>query len=209
MGNVRIPRQQRSHQTREKIKRAALALFSSAGIHGTNSKEIAKKAGVSTGSFYSYFKNKKQLLLEILEDFLNQAYSVIWKDIGTYRVDALTRENVRSIIENVFAAYDIAPGFLSQTHALRYSDPDINRVYERERSREVEQIMTLIKANRERLNIRDPYATAIIVHNAVEHVAHTAKFIGPQIDETRLIEALTDIIYSYFSRMPDSARQQR
>jgi len=199
MSTVRIPRQQRSLETKKRIEKAALFLFSRKGIHGTNSKEIAQKAGVSTGSFYAYFKNKKQLLLEILESFLNQTYAVIWKDLGTYATDGLTRDNVQSIITNVFAAYDIAPRFLSQTHALRYSDPDINRVYERERHREVEQIMALIEANKDRLQIRDPYAAAIIAHNTVEHVAHTAKFIGPEIEESRLIESLADILYTFFS----------
>jgi AcrR family transcriptional regulator len=199
MSTVRIPTQQRSLETRKRIEKAAFQLFSKKGIHGTNTKEIADKAGVSIGSFYSYFKDKKQLLLEILENFLNQAYLAIWKDLGTYAVEGLTRDNIKSVITNVFKAYDIAPRFLSQTHALRYSDPDINRIYERERQRELEQIMALIESNRDRLNIRDPYATAIIVHNAVEHVAHTAKFIGPEIEESRLIEELTSIIYDFFS----------
>ena len=199
MDNTRIPKQQRSVKTKKKIEQAAFRLFSKKGIHGTNSKEIAEKAGVSTGSFYAYFKNKKQLLLEILEDFLNQTYMAIWKDLGGYSVEQLTRDDIKSIVSNVFKAYDIAPRFLSQTHALRYSDPDINRIYERERQREVEQILKLIKSNEDRLNIRDPFAAAIIVHNAVEHVAHTAKFIGPEIEEIRLIETLTDILYDSFS----------
>ena len=201
MNKTRIPQQQRSLQTRKRIEQAAFRLFSKKGIHGTNSKEIAEKAGVSIGSFYAYFKNKKQLLLEILEDFLNQGYSVIWKDLGSYTVDKLTRDDIESIIVNVFKAYDIAPSLLSQTHALRYSDPDINRIFERERHREVEQILKLINSNKDRLNIevQDPYATAIIIHNAVEQVAHTAKFIGPEIEESRLIEALTDVIYGAFT----------
>ena len=199
MDKTRIPRQQRSMETKKRIEHAAFRLFSIKGIHGTNSKEIAEKAGVSTGSFYAYFKNKKQLLLEILEDFLNRTYLAIWQDLGSYSVESLTRDNIKSIVTNVFKAYDIAPRFLSQTHALRYSDPDINRIYERERDREVKQILSLIKNNEKRLNIRDPFATAIIVHNAVEHVAHTAKFIGPEIEEARLIEALTDILYDSFS----------
>ncbi len=207
MDKTRIPKQQRSQETKKKIEQAAFQLFSKKGIHGTNTKEITEKAGVATGSFYAYFKNKKQLLLEILEDFLNRGYSVIWQDLGGYKVDALTRDNVKSIISNVFKAYDIAPLFLSQTHALRYSDPEINRIYERERHREVEQILKLLNSNQERLNIRDPYATAIIVHNTVEHVAHTAKFIGPEIEEARLIEALTDILYDALSPRTEAAGQ--
>lgn len=199
MNKVRIPRQKRGVETRQRIEKAAFQLFAEKGIHGTNTKTISEKAGVSVGSFYAYFKNKQQLLLEILEDFLNRVYLTVWKDLGSYTVEELNRDNVKSIIVNVFAAYDLAPRFLSQTHALRYSDPDINRIYERERHREVEQILTLIKNNQNRLHVRDPYATAIIVHNAVEHVAHTAKFIGPEIEESRLIDELTDIIYDFFS----------
>lgn len=203
MDKTRIPKQQRSQETKKKIERAAFQLFSKKGIHGTNTKEITEKAGVATGSFYAYFKNKKQLLLKILEDFLNQAYLIVWKDLGSYTMDRLTRDDVKSIIVNVFKAYDIAPLFLSQTHALRYSDPDINRIYERERHREVEQIQQLIKINAARFRVRDPYATAIIAHNTVEHVAHTAKFIGPEIEEERLIEALTDILYDALSPRPE------
>jgi len=209
MTKVRIPRQQRSLETRRRIEKAAFRLFADKGIHGTSTREITQKAGVAIGSFYAYFPNKKQLLLEILEDFLNRVYMTIWKDLGSYAIADLTWDNIKSIVANVFAAYDLAPRFLSQTHALRYSDPDINRIYERERHREVSQILRLIESNRHRLTVRDPYATAIIVHNAVEHVAHTAKFIGPEIEEARLVDELAHIIYDFFSfRMINSENRQ-
>ncbi|MBU1169127.1 MAG: TetR/AcrR family transcriptional regulator [Proteobacteria bacterium] len=198
MTATRIPRQPRSKNTKTRITKAAFTLFSQKGIHGTNTKEITEKAGVATGSFYAYYKNKKQLLLEILEDFLNNTYLLIWKDLHKYDIRNISLDDVKSIIENVFLAYDVAPQFLSQTHALRYSDPEINRIYERERQREVDQILKLIETNRDRLTINDPFAAAIILHNAVEHVAHTAKFIGSEIEESRLINELSNIIYYYF-----------
>ena len=75
------------NETKEQIKKAAFQLFSQKGIHGTNSKEIAKKAGVSIGSFYSYFKNKKILLLEILEDHCDQVFSSIWQPLNGFIVN--------------------------------------------------------------------------------------------------------------------------
>ncbi len=196
MTTLRTPKQQRSVQTRDRIMKAAFALFSQKGIHGTNSKEIVEKAGVSIGSFYSYFKNKKTLLLEILEDFLDQVYLTTWKEMEHFTINELGRNEVKFIIENVFKAYDIAPTFHSQTHALRYSDPDINRVYERERTREVTQIRYLLENNKHRMRVSDQEAAAIVIHNSVESVAHTAKFIGPRIDEQRLINELADMIYN-------------
>ena len=197
MSTLRTPRQHRSIQTKERIMKAAFLLFSKKGIHGTNSKEIVEKAGVSIGSFYSYFKNKKTLLLEILEDFLDQVYLTIWKDMEHFTINELGRNEVKFIIENVFKAYDIAPTFHSQTHALRYSDPDIQNVYNRERKREVTQIRYLLENNKHRMRVGDQHAAAIIIHNAVESVAHTAKFVGPKIDENRLINELADMIYNF------------
>jgi AcrR family transcriptional regulator len=198
MGKVRIPKQQRSQETKKRIEDAAFQLFSQKGIHGTNSREIADKAGVAIGSFYSYYRNKKQLLLTILENFLDMSYTMIWKDLRTTDMDELTFDDIRSIVANVFRTFDIAPTFLSQTHALRYSDPDINRIFEKGRQRELEKIMTLFEINGERLILRDPYAAAIIFHNAVEQVAHTSKFIGTEIEEGRLIDELAHIIHDFF-----------
>lgn len=197
MSHIRTPKQQRSIQTKQLIIKAALHLYAKKGIHGTNSKEIAEKAGVSIGSFYSYFKNKKTLLMEILEDFLDRTYLSIWKDMENVRLTELGRDDIRFIIHNVFKAYDLAPMFLRQTHALRYSDPDINRVYERERNREVTQIRYLLENNKHRIRPLDQEAAALVIHNAVESVAHTAKLIGPKMEEARLVSELTEMIYHF------------
>jgi len=179
--------------------KAAFSLYARKGIHGTNSKEIAEKAGVSIGSFYSYFKNKKALLLEMLEDYLDRHFEAIWKPVAHLTTTEMNRDDIHLIIENVFRAYDISPQFHRQTHAQRYSDPDINRIYARERNREVEQVRFIIENNIHRTKIKDPLAAALVIHNTVENVAHTAKFIGLEIDEQRLINQLTDMLHSFFT----------
>ncbi len=197
MKAVRTPRQQRGKQTKSRIMKAAFYLFARKGIHGTNSKEIVERAGVSIGSFYSYFKNKKSLMLEMLEDYTDRHYARIWEQLGNYTIETLGRNEIKAIIRNVFAAYDISPEFHRQTHALRYSDSDVNRIYDRERNREVKQITAILEKNSERLRVQDTLSAAVIIQNAVENVAHTAKFIGPNIEDERLIDALTDMIYSF------------
>lgn len=198
MNDVRIPKQHRSIQTKKRIMKAAFNLYAKKGIHGTNSREIAEKAGVSIGSFYAYFKNKKTLLLEMVEDYLDRHFATIWKHLDSYPLDSLRWEDIHSILKNVFLAYEISPAFHKQTHALRYSDPDINRIYEREVEREVRQVKSLLDRNRNHSRLKDSTAAAIVIHNAVENVAHTAKFIGSPIEEERLIIELTNMIYSYF-----------
>ncbi len=195
MSSIRKPKQQRGIETKKQIIKAAFKLFAEKGIYGTNSKEIAKKAGVSIGSFYSYFKNKRNLLLEMLEDYVEQHYRAVWQTLSSLNIGELDRANIKKLIQGAFKAYDISPDFHRQTHALRYSEPDIKRIYDREREREIDQIQYVIEKNIGSFtHIKDPQAMAMVIHNAVENVAHTVKFLGTGIEEERLVDSLVDII---------------
>ncbi len=198
MSSVRTPKQKRGIETRKQITKAAFKLFAKKGIHGTNSTEIAKKAGISTGSFYAYFKNKKTLLLEMLEDYLEQHYRMAWRPLSGFNLDELDRDKISAILASVFEAYDIAPEFHRQTHALRYTDRDIKRIYEREREREIDQIRYVIEKNTpHRVNTLDSQVASLLIHNSVENVAHTIKFMGSDIQEKHLIDGLADMITGY------------
>lgn len=59
----------RSERSRTQILAAALRLFSSQGYRGTNMREIAEAAGVSTGNVYHQFKDKEALFQTLLDDY--------------------------------------------------------------------------------------------------------------------------------------------
>ena len=67
-------------QTRTRILRAAQQLFARKGFDGTTAKDLARKAGVSEGTIFRYFANKKAILIqlategwvEILTDLLTE-----------------------------------------------------------------------------------------------------------------------------------------
>ncbi|HEY2284291.1 MAG TPA: TetR family transcriptional regulator [Streptosporangiaceae bacterium] len=54
----------RAQQTRAAIAQAALALFRERGFDATTMREIAARAGVSTGNAYYYFGSKEELVQE-------------------------------------------------------------------------------------------------------------------------------------------------
>ncbi|MCC8192150.1 MAG: TetR/AcrR family transcriptional regulator [Ruminococcus sp.] len=58
-------RQIRAMETKQKIMNAAEALISANGFENISIDDIAKKAGVSTGSFYTYFKRKEDVVDEL------------------------------------------------------------------------------------------------------------------------------------------------
>ncbi len=57
----------RSQRSRAVVLDAALALFSTQGYRATSMREIAEKAGVSTGNVYHHFKDKEAIFLELLD----------------------------------------------------------------------------------------------------------------------------------------------
>lgn len=59
------PKQQRAIRKRNALLAAAFAEFSAKGFEPTTAKSVADRAGVATGTFYQYFHNKDDVLLEI------------------------------------------------------------------------------------------------------------------------------------------------
>src|SRR5215470_18834011 len=52
-------------ETRRRLLAAAVALFAENGLHGVTSAQIARRAGVATGTFYLHFADKEALFHEI------------------------------------------------------------------------------------------------------------------------------------------------
>jgi AcrR family transcriptional regulator len=59
--------EERSQRSRAQVLDTALALFSHQGYRATSMREIARKAGVSTGNVYHHFKDKEAIFLELLD----------------------------------------------------------------------------------------------------------------------------------------------
>ena len=76
---VRQPQQERSIEKKNKIIEAGYQLFSEVGYYGTNTKEIAKRAGVSTGIVYGYFQDKRDILICVLEIYINKVFDPFFK----------------------------------------------------------------------------------------------------------------------------------
>ena len=66
---VREPIQKRSIEKKEKIIKYGFDLICEKGYYSTNTAEIAKAAGVSTGLVYSYFNDKHDSLLAGLKRY--------------------------------------------------------------------------------------------------------------------------------------------
>jgi AcrR family transcriptional regulator len=72
----------RSQDKRRRIEAAALALFTTQGFHGTNNREIAKKAGVSTAAIYTHYPSKEALFTGLVQQHRAVVAEWLRKTIG-------------------------------------------------------------------------------------------------------------------------------
>lgn len=192
---IRIPKQKRSIDKKSKVMSAAMTLVSQKGIHNTNSKEIAAKAGVAIGTFYSYFPNKKQLLIELLDVYLKDHFDRIWKD----EIPADTKsfqQVIHHLIQNLLDAYDVAPDFHKETHVLRYSDPEVKALYDRDTIMEINQISRVLDQFSDYHSVKNIKAAALVILSAAENLVHKIKFMGVK-DEKPLIDEFSEMINKY------------
>ncbi len=195
MNTVRVPTQARSIETKNKLEAAAKKLFSQKGFHSTNAKEIASEAGVSVGSFYSYYENKKALFMEIFRRHSKEKESQI---INQTPVNLpRTKESVHQIIRAILDANDLSPEFHREVMALRYSDPEVEAFHQKIHARFIANLADRLRLFKDYLRVDDLETAATVVCSASEDVMYAIKTIGHQKDEQRLVEALSDMIFRY------------
>ena len=195
MAKVRKPQQKRSITTKNKLELAAKALFSQKGYHGTNAREIADKAGVSVGSFYSYYEDKKSIFMEIFRKHSEDRIMEIIRNIPKDSIKA--KESVYQIIKAILDANELSPEFHREAMALRYSDSEIEALYERIHKQNIQIFMEQLQSHKDLLRVQDIEAASMVVCKASEEVLDSIKTFNSGLDETRLIDALSDMIYCY------------
>ena len=123
---VREPRQERAIEKKNKIIKAGYELFSEVGYYGTNTAEIAKRAGVSTGIVYGYFQDKRDILLSALEIYLEKVSAPLLK-----RLDGITAPINYSvlaplILSDVIKTHKANRKMHEALHSLSGSDEAVN-----------------------------------------------------------------------------------
>lgn len=200
--STRIPQQQRSKKLKDKIKKAALELFAVQGFYNTSSNEIAAKAEVSIGSFYSYFKDKKELFLEVLHDYHVEIGNNISQGCRQGKEDLL----ICKFIENILKAHRLFPGFHREAMVMQLSDPDVNLVMKEQKRQELEFTTQLLRSLYGDNAIVNMEVTAFLLHNTVESVVHAIVYDETEVDEKLLTQELAKLVFCYLN--PERALQQ-
>ena len=131
--DVRIPQQKRSIEKKQRIIKVAHQLFDKNGYYATNTAMIAKQAGLSVCSIYSYFQDKKDIMLACLQENSEEINGLICDQISKLALD----NDIFSIAQGVYRVFIESHNFSKQYHddvmSLKYADENIRSYFINER----------------------------------------------------------------------------
>jgi AcrR family transcriptional regulator len=127
--DVRVPQQKRSIEKKEKIIEAAYRIFNISGYFGTNTAEIAKEAGLSTGSVYAYFTDKKDILMACLNQFGDRLTEDICREIGGLSAAGDIFVIVEKVLQILGEFHKQSELYHNEVMSLRYRDEDVKNYF--------------------------------------------------------------------------------
>lgn len=147
---IRIPRQKRSIEKKNNIIEAAYKIFNEKGFNNTNTVEIAKEAGIATGSVYAYYKDKKDIFLEVLCKYSNSIVEFVMEKFEQMPQDEDLLDIIKTIINTSVECHKIAENLHDEIMALTYLDADVKKFFKHLQ----EEIMHKILEQLEKRNIK-------------------------------------------------------
>jgi AcrR family transcriptional regulator len=191
-------RQARARKTYEALISSAAKLFAERGFDATQTPDIAQSAGVSVGTFYRYFTDKKEIYIEATRRELARAYGHVLDRLTPDRFAgkarrATVQETLRILLEHV----TVRPEAMRVYVEMAMRDEQVAALKIDFDSAARQRLAALFEAICPREDVPDPEATAYIVYTAVMgcayHIAGVTSEPTPVARE-RAFDALTELV---------------
>jgi AcrR family transcriptional regulator len=199
---VRRFKQQRSAATYEALLRAAARVFAEHGFDGAQTPDIATAAGVSTGAFYRYFDDKKQIFLEVLTDHLTRGRQEVQARLTPDRfAPADSRIAVEVVLDVLFETVKQNAALHRVFLAMSLTDSDVADLRAEFEAEDRAALAQLIGNLVPREAVPNPTAAAEVIQaSALEVAIHCAglrRRKGAHADSGDVKRALGDMLYRY------------
>ncbi|AMW19164.1 TetR family transcriptional regulator [Mycobacteroides chelonae] len=84
-------------EMRQEILDAAFACFSEQGYHATGVADIAGRIGIGHGTFYRYFKSKRDIIEHVIDDVTEQIFQAIGAENAAGLADDIEQYRQQSV----------------------------------------------------------------------------------------------------------------
>lgn len=196
---IRLPKQKRSIQMKEKILGAAMRLICEKGYFETTTNEIAKEAGISIGSLYSYFSDKDAILGDLLERH-HAHFTSVFETLNTEMNVRLYSENPREwlqrLVQKLVDLHQSVKDFNRALDELYYAKPDVAAVLDSHMEEIRAFVLDLLRQNAGRVKVKDLEAASVAIVDFINALVDRIVFKATAIEAERILDVGVDMLYS-------------
>ena len=195
---IRIPSQKRSIAKRDAIVSVAKKMFLEEGYVAVNTNEIAKQAGVSVGTLYSYFKDKREVFLFIMEDCNADFRELCKKSRAELNVNddpMVTLERFFDVLMGALSAYGSL--FKEYLNHVAASVEEKRRFFSEQNKIMFQILLELLNAWGDKLRVKDKEVSALMVLELGFTVADQISSGYSPVPPNVLKQELLDTVHRY------------
>lgn len=167
---IREPIQKRSIETKDKIIEAGFELICNDGFYNTNTSKIAKKAGVSTGIIYQYFKDKRDIFLAGLDKYADDIFYPMLNmpnmRFNKHELPTMMKDMINRYIGN----HKLSAIAHEEITAMTHSDKDVAFYFHKKEMEMTNKISNILIENN--FNIQNINEKVHIVIGLIDNLCH-------------------------------------
>ncbi len=197
---VREPKQSRSIGMKEKILEAAFTLFCDQGYYQTTTNEIAKTAGVSIGSLYSYFKDKDAIFLEILQRYHQQFTALHDELLGRPELYLTDKKAwLRNLMESLITLHETHKGLYKEMNVLYYANPNVAAIMDKHMEDSRQSTARFFQLWQDDIKVKDREAASIIAFELISSIVDQIVFGKNAVDKDRMISTTVEVFIKFWA----------
>lgn len=202
MQKTRIPTQQRSIEKRNKIIEKGFELMCENGFYNTNTNDIAKYAGVSTGIVYQYFNDKKEIFIEGIKNYSN---NIMFPILDLLNKNEIKFDNLNNLLEEMLKTFIKKHTLSKKAHeemiALSHLDEDIAKIFHEKELATTKKIVEVLNMNG--FNSTNLLENVHIIIGIVENYCHEVVYhkhdaINYEVMKEEVIKIVCNILNQSF-----------
>lgn len=188
-----VPTTERGKRTRERLLVAAAEVFVRDGYLDTKIADISQTAGMSNGSFYTYFRSKAEIL-GALSDRIN---AEMFQASTLPREEGLSpRERIEQVNRSYVRAYAANAGLLGiveQVSTFNNEFREMRRVTRETFRSRIERSLRRLAESGAIPPLEHPRAAADALTSMVSNFCYVSMVLGEDYDEDTTVETLTTL----------------
>lgn len=195
---VREPQQQRSIDKKNRIIEAGYLLFAEKGYFNTNTVDIAKKAEVSTGIVYGYFRDKRDILLEVLDIYIDNVFRPVFDMFDKMQKPLDFNVLIPHVVDETVEIHRKNSAIHEALHALTHTDKSVSEKFlalEGEMTRRIVEKLVALGFDRD-----DPAERVHLAMETLQSYAHECVYDKHSyIDYGKMNDIVIKMLLSLFA----------